>query len=175
MKKYALFIITILALVVFASGCTNQDKTYSKNGVSFTYPESWQEIMNVKTEFAVAAVGDPDSVDQSTGNVNTVVIVQKIPLPSGSTLKQDYDSNYARLAAQDPSYRVISENTRTVDGTTAYVNTHTVNVNGVQKQEEAVWLEKGGNIYVILCGTFPAVFESQQANFDMIINTFKIQ
>lgn len=176
MKKHILIILFILALIVAISGCTSQKQNnYSSNGISFNYPNNWKEIPNVQTSFAIVAVGDPDSVDQATKKVNTVVIVQKIPLPSGTTLKQTYDSNYARLAAQDPSYTVISQTTRTVDGTTAYINIHTVNVDGVQKQEEAVWLEKNGNIYVILCGTLPPVFDSQQANFDMIINSFKIQ
>ncbi|MEN4017586.1 MAG: PsbP-related protein [Methanobacterium sp.] len=186
MKKYALFVIAILALVVFASGCTvtqNQTstqptvptKTYSGSGVSFSYPENWQELTQISSPNAVVAFGDPNSVDQSTGNVNTLVVVQKAALPAGSTLKQIYDSTYQQFAAQDSSFKTISDTTATVDGTTAYVNTHTINVDGVQKQEKAVWLEKNGNIYVILCGALPDAFEGQQANFNAIINTFKVQ
>ncbi len=46
MKKYFLFVIAIVALVVMASGCTSQTgnnttatKTYSANGISFNYPQ----------------------------------------------------------------------------------------------------------------------------------------
>ena len=185
MKKYALLIIAILALVVFASGCTtggNQTstqptvptKTYSGNGISFSYPENWTQLSQISSSNAIVAFGDPKTVDSSTGNVNTLAVIQKVALPSGSTLKQVYDSTYAQFA-QDSSFKTISDTTTTVDGNTAYVNTHTVDVSGVQKQEKAVWLEKNGNIYVILLGALPSVFDSQQANFDAIINTFKVQ
>jgi hypothetical protein len=186
MKKYALFVIAILALVIFASGCTSSNnqtstqptvatKDFSGNGVSFSYPEKWQQLQQISSPNAVVAFGDNESVDKSTGNVNTLVVVQKVALPSGATLKQVYDATYQQFAAQDSSFKTISDTTTTVDGTTAYVNTHTVNVSGVQKQEKAVWFEKNGNIYVILCASLPAVFHSQQANFDAIINTFKVQ
>lgn len=187
MKKYAILVIAILALVVFASGCTTTNqtsnqtsqptvptKTYAANGVSFNYPESWEELKSISTPNAIVAYGDPKSVDASTGNVNTLVIIQKVALPSGMTLKQVYDQTYAQYAASDPSFQQISDSTTTVDGTTAYVNVHKVNVSGVQKQEKAVWLEKNGNIYVILCGALPDVFNAQQANFDAIIKTFKV-
>ncbi|HML04888.1 MAG TPA: PsbP-related protein [Methanobacterium sp.] len=176
MKKHILAVILILSLIVTISGCTSQKQNnYSSNGISFNYPNNWKEITNVTTQNAIVAVGDPDSADQQTKNVNTLVVVQKVALPSGSTLKQFYDSTYAQFAAQDPSFKTISDTTTTVDGTTAYINTHTVNVNGVQKEEKAVWLEKNGSVYVILCGTLPPIFDSQQANFNMIINSFKIQ
>lgn len=179
MKKHALFVVAILALVIFASGCVNQDninsKTYSNNGISFNYPAYWQEIPNIKTALAMVAIGDPNSINQSTKNVNTVVVIQKIPTSSGITLKQAYDNNYAQLLAKDSSFKAISDANTTVDGTIAYVNTHIVNVNGIEKQEKAVWLEKSGYIYVILCGALSNAFNGQQANFDMIINSFKVQ
>jgi hypothetical protein len=172
--KYALVVIIILALVVFASGCTDSTKTYSGNGISFNYSGSWQQLQQVSSPNAIVAFGDNKTADQSTGNVNTLVVVQKVAMPAGATLKQVYDSTYQQFAQQDSSFKTISDTTTTVDGTTAYVNTHTVNVDGVQKQEKAAWLEKNGNIYVILYGALPSAFNNQQANFDTIINTFKV-
>ncbi|MGB9937424.1 MAG: PsbP-related protein [Methanobacterium sp.] len=189
MKKYAFFIIAILALVVFASGCTssgnqtsNQQsyqptvptKNYTANGISFSYPDGWEELKSIATPNAVVAYGDPKSVDAATGNVNTLMVVQKVALPSGTTLKKAYDDTYSQYAATDPSFQQISDKTITIDGTTAYENIHKVSVSGVQKQERAVWLEKGGQIYVILCGALPDAFAAQQANFDAVINTFKV-
>jgi len=186
MKKYALFIVTILALVVFASGCTTSGnetqayqptvpvKNYTANGISFSYPDGWEELKSISTPNSIVAYGDPKSVDAITGNVNSLVVIQKVALPSGYTLKRTYDEMYSQYAASDPSFQQISDNTITVDGTTAYENIHKINVGGVQKQERAVWLEKGGNIYVILCGALPDAFAAQQANFDAIINTFKV-
>ncbi len=186
MKKFTFLIIAILALVVFASGCTDSGNTnqtsqptvptkeYSGNGISFSYPESWQQLEQISSPNALVAFGDPSSVDSATNNVNTLVVIQSIPMPSGSTLKEVYDATYAQFKATDSSFQQISDSTTTVDGTTAYVNTHMVDVSGVQKQEKAVWLEKNGNIYVILCGALPSAFETQQKNFDAIINTFKV-
>ena len=175
MKKHILIVLFILALIIVVSGCTNQKQnSYSSNGISFNYPNNWKEISNVQTPNAIVGVGDPDSVDNSTGKVTTLVLVQKVALPSGSTLKQFYDTTYTQFA-QDPSFKTISDTTTTVDGTTAYIKTYTANVNGVQKEEKAVWLEKNGNIYIILCGTLPPLFDSQQANFNMIINSFNVQ
>lgn len=169
-----------LAAVVFASGCTtinNQTsistKTYSANGIFFNYPDNWQ-LMASSTPNAIASVGDPKTSDSSTKNVNTFVVIQKKAVPSGTTLKQAYDNTYAQFASTDSSFQQISDSTTTVDGTTAYVNTHKVDVSGVQKQEKAVWFEKDGNIYVILCGALPSDFNSEQENFDAIINTFEV-
>jgi hypothetical protein len=175
MRKYAIFVMAILALVVLASGCTSQgNNTYNSSGISFNYSSNWQELPNIKTPNAIVAVGDPNSVNSSTNNVNTLVIIQKVAMPQGTTLKQTYDDIYAQYA-KDSSYRAISEKTVTVNGLTAYENIHRINVSGVQKEEKAVWFGKNGNIYVILCGALPSDFDSQRANFDMVINSFKIQ
>jgi len=185
MKKYALLLTAILALVVLASGCiddttTNQTsqptiptKEYSGNGVSFSYPENWEKLQAI-SQNALVSFGDPSSVDSATNNVNTLVVIQSVAMTSGTTLKANYDATYAQYEATEPSFQQISDSTTTVDGTTAYVNIHMVDVDGVQKQEKAVWLEKNGKIYVILCGSLPSAFEGQQKNFDAIINTFKV-
>ncbi len=48
MKK-KIFILVILALVIVVSGCTSNqapsaNKIYSAKGLSFTYPEIWEEL-----------------------------------------------------------------------------------------------------------------------------------
>lgn len=178
MKRYVILLVAILALVVFTSGCTNTQnqttKTYSANGISFNYPDSWVPASTSVTN-AVISFGDPKSVNASTGNVNTLLIIQKVAMPSNMTLKQAFDSNFAKVAAQNPSYQLIDNTTITVDDTTAYVNTHKINASGVQKEEKAVWLEKNGNIYVVLMGAIPDAFSNQQANFDAIMNSFHVQ
>ena len=175
MKKYAIFVVMLLALVVFSSGCTSQgNNTYNSNGISFNYSSNWQEIQNIQTSNAIAAVGDPDSVDNSTKNVNTLAIIQKVAMPAGATLKQVYDATYAQYA-QYPGYQTIADKAITVNGLTGYENIHKINVNGVQKEERAVWLGKNGNIYVILCGALPGDFNSQQTKFDTVINSFQVQ
>jgi len=184
MKKYIVLILAILAVVVFSLGFTDQgfsldftnqgNNTYNSNGISFNYSSSWQKIPNIKTQNALAGVGDPKSADKSTNNVNTLVIVQKVTMPSNMTLKQVYDDIYAKYA-QDSTYQTLSDKNVTVNGLTGYENIHKVIVNGVLKKERVVWLEKNGNIYVILCGAVLSDFDGQQTNFDTVIKSFKVQ
>ena len=186
MRKYVILVMAILAVVVFSSGCTtdgNQTsdqskvptKSYSANGISFDYPESWVELKDIVTANAIVAYGDPKSANASSGNYNTLMIIQKYSMPSNATLKQVYDATYSQAAAQNPTFQQISDTTTTVEGTTAYVNVHKIDTSGVQKQEKAVWLEKDGNVYIILMGALPDAFNSQQENFDTIVNSFKVQ
>jgi len=175
MKKYGLLILAILAVVVFASGCTSSGQnTYNSNGISFNYPGSWKEISATNVD-SVAGVGDPNSFDNSTKMENTVVVIQKIEMPSGYTLNQVVDTIITQFASQDPNFQKISENTITVNGATAYEVVYKMGSNGVQKQEKAVFLEQNGNLYDISCSALPNDFDSQQANFDMVINSFKVQ
>ena len=76
--KRLVFVLFILVVVVAASGCTSQNtssnKTYSANGVSFTYPGNWteQNMTTYQTQFGftgtvLAVVGD--------GSNNTLVLL----------------------------------------------------------------------------------------------------
>jgi hypothetical protein len=55
------------------------------------------------------------------------------------------------------------------------VKTYTVVEDGVQRKVKEVWFEKNGFAYVILIIALPKDFDSQQANFDIILNSFKIR
>jgi hypothetical protein len=46
---------------------------------------------------------------------------------------------------------------------------------GTAMQMQAVWLKENSDIYVILCGALQSDFNNQQDNFDMVINSFKVQ
>lgn len=183
MREY--FFLLLIAVAVAVSGCTVTTegnntvpdvpyRTYSDSEISFRYPANWtSENLTVASPNSIAAVADPSGVDEAD-NLETLVIIQSIPLPSGRTLKDVYDETY-RAFSGEPGYRLISERTLTVDGVTAYENIHTINVDGVAKQERATWLEKNGKIYVILCGTTPERFESEKRNFDLITYSFQVK
>jgi PsbP-like protein len=182
LRKY-LFIIFFVFMVVSASGCVSQvnqtgnqtpAKTYAQNGISFNYANNWFEVQNQAPD-TIVAVGDPKTADSQTGDVKTSVVIQKLDNPSGFTLRQLYDGNYALYATQNRSYQRISDGNLTLSGTTAYENIYKVDSNGVQKQERAVWMEKNNIIYVILCVSLPENFNKEQKNFDFIINSFQVQ
>jgi hypothetical protein len=45
----------------------------------------------------------------------------------------------------------------------------------MQMQMRAVWITQKGVIYVIIYRTIPANYEKEQKNFDLVINSFKVQ
>ncbi len=179
MRKQIIFVVAILAVVVFASGCTtsgNSTKTYNDSGISFSYPDNWQKLGNVtNAQNLVVAFGDPDSMNSSTNLANTFVFVQKIQLPAGYTLKQAQDAVFAMVKTSDPNFQKISNRTITVNGLTGYEVTYKENAGGVQKQEVSAWFAKNGYIYVVTGSTLPSEFNNQKAKFDAIINSFQLQ
>ncbi|MDD1774197.1 MAG: hypothetical protein LUQ24_01555 [Methanobacterium sp.] len=178
MTKYPfLAVITLLIMVILTSGCVNNDtsnqtKTYSGNGISFTYNGTW-EIANTTSPNAVVAVGDPKTVDAQK-NPYTFVLIQKPNATQNNDLQQTYNQNYAKLFNNSSNQRV-SEANITINNNKALENVYLTNSSGMQLQMRAVWITQKGIIYVILCGTTPFNFEKEQKNFDLVINSFKAQ
>jgi len=178
MKNYLFFaVIVILSLVILTSGCVNNDsfnttQTYSGNGISFTYNGTW-EVANTTSPNAVVAVGDPKTVDAQK-NPYTFVLIQKPNETQNNDLDQTYNQNYATLF-NNSSNQHVSEANITVNNNRALENIYLTNSSGMQMQMRAVWLTQKGVIYVILCGTIPANFDKEQKNFDLVINSFKVQ
>jgi hypothetical protein len=180
MKKYPfLIVIILLSLVVLASGCisnndtTNATKTYSQNGISFTYNGTW-EVANTTSTNAVVAVGDPKTVNTQTKDPSTFVLIQKPNATPGSDLQTAYTQNYAKFFNNTTNQRV-SEANITVNNNKAFENVYITTTGGVQSEMRAVWLSQNGKIYVILCGAIPSNFDKEQKNFDLVINSFKSQ
>ena len=121
----------------------------------------------------MAIVADPDSLASNGKDYYTLAAIQTVALPSNITLKEAYDATYSNFE-NDSSYVIVSQRVLTINGTPAYENIHKIDVNGVTKKERATWLEKNGTIYIILCGTLPKDFDSQQTNFDLITYSFKV-
>ena len=167
----------LLCSVVVASGCvsdnkqTNETKTYSQNNISFDYPGGW-EIANTTSPNAIVAVADPQTVQN--GTPTTLVVIQKPDVTQGSDLNNVYDANYATFFNKT-DYQRVSEGNITVSGSNALENIYKTNVSGDQRQYRAVWLSSNNNIYVILCVAKQSDFEAQQANFNLIVNSFKSQ
>lgn len=177
MRRYLLLMFTLLA-VVMASGCvTDQDdnatKTFNQNNVTFQYPEDWVVVQTTSPN-AVAAVADPNSVISNTNSPTTQVVIQKPNVTTATDLQEAYDENYATFFNNTGNQRV-SEANITTDKLTAVENIYTSSSSGIEKQYRAVWLEKNSTIYVILCSSKKADFESLQSKFDIIINSFQAQ
>jgi hypothetical protein len=178
LKRY-IIAIALLSLVIFVSGCigdsnqTNETKTYSQNNISFDYPASWSIATN-RAPNATVSVADPRTEDSQTGYASTVFTIQKIAIPSGSNLNSVYNENYA-VMFNNTSYQRIFEGNTTVNGETLYENKYYVNENGVQKEQRALWLQRDDNIYVILMSALTSDYEKEKPNFDLILNSLRIQ
>jgi len=164
-----------MVMVVLVSGCiTNEDKAnqtnnFSQNGVSFQYPISWG-VAAVTSPNGVAAVGDPTTV--VNGNPTTSVVIQKANVTTGAALKTAYDLNYAQFFNNTGKTKV-SEAELTLNGAKVYENVYTSSEEGVAKKYRAVWIQKGSTTYVILCSARTEAYDAQQANFDLVVNSFQ--
>jgi hypothetical protein len=175
LKKSAIGIIIILIFVALASGCTSQTtqnqtntKTYAANGISFQYPNQWQEIppenLTTKTSSGsniIAGVIDPNNSD-------ILVLVQTT---SATNAKQSFDAT--KTALNTAGGQIVSESTTTVDGATAYQMDYTITTS-IPKKERLILFEKG-KIYGLTYSTPQADFDSQLNNFNVIVNSFKVQ
>ena len=180
LKKY-LFAIILLLSIVLISGCTttgNQTTSNTSTGVklyngdqfSFNYPSTWQLIISQAQNSSIA-VGDPTSAD-SSGNVQVNVEIQTAVKPSNITIQEYYNSTYAQFAAQNLGYRQLSDGTITVNGKTALENVYILS--SISKEQRAVWIQDGNIIHIILCSAPVSQYNNQQANFNTIINSFKL-
>ena len=173
MRKYVILVISILALVVFASGCTSetQNKTYNASGVYFIYPGAWSELssdqLNLTSDAASAIVAVSDNSGQ------TGVLVQSTPSLSQS-LTDFVNTNKASIKKM--GYTILSENTTTVNG----VKAHQIIFSGSESsgsdtKQVMTLFKKNNKIYYIVFNSQPEDFDSQQANYDMVLKSFKVQ
>lgn len=182
MKKYAILIMAVLAVVVFASGCIDDNtnttssqstqpsiptKLFSTGGVSFNYPESWKQYSADELTF------DVEGQAQSLGGVGTsdgsiLAVVQKIP-----TQGYSFDTFKASMESAIQSAGTISSSQSiTVNGQNGHEIIYTLNSG---KKERMDLYTDGTNFYSLTMSTSESNFDSQKENFDVISNSFKIQ
>ena len=158
-----LLIIAILGIIVCASGCTDDttaNKTYSGNGVSFTYPGDWEILDSTDTQTGVGDMGTVIVVvgieNQDMFGLFTVNIGanERLATPSEwlSNMKTNVGSEY------------VSSKTITVDGEKG-VQLTTQSSDGFNNYY-AFW-NKNGEGYMALLTTE----SDSQALFDDIIST----
>jgi hypothetical protein len=168
MRKYAILVISILAIVIFASGCTSetQNKTYNLSGIYFNYPGAWNELssdqINLTSGSATAIVAVSDDSGQ------TGVLIQSTP--SSSQSLTDF-VNLNKASIKKMGYTILSENTTTVNG----VKAHQIIFNGNDTKQVMTLFKKNNKVYYIVFNSPPGDFDSQQTNYDMILDSFKVQ
>lgn len=176
-KKYIGLIIGFLVLVVSSSGCistgwlvnnlNNGNSTYSGNGISFNYPSNWQLSQNTAT-------GSTFSVSVFRYNSMNSTVLQLYIMPSNKST-QDIINNMQNTVV--PNGTILSKGTLKIDGNTAYQITCINKDNGSNQsmRYEGISFVKNGKMYSFLLQAPNKDFDKEKSNFDLILNSFKIQ
>ena len=175
-------ILTLISAIILVSGCinsgnqtsgnSNNTKTYSVDDITFQYPGTWITLASQARD-SVIALGDPNTND-GNGNARVNVVIQKTAQPQNETFFQYFNDTYTQFASQNLGFTLISQGTLMVNGLNGYETVYTTNSSEI-KEQRAVWIQKNGNVYIILCTAPESDYSTQQSNFDTIINSFQIQ
>lgn len=164
MKKW-IAILAVLLVVVCASGCTTQPKTYSGNGITFQYPGDWGENW---TSSVQQSFGSSGSILVSLGSGDSGVAIAKVNMGSLAISLSDFAAAF-KTGMTGSNMTFVSEKNRTIDGVTGYelvVKDNSANMYG-----SFTLLQKNGNLYLIMIATK----DNNQETIDMILNSFKVQ
>lgn len=180
MRKTYLYsiIISLLALVIFASGCTTNNQTnqtdvgnYSVNGLSFNFPIEW--VIQ----------------SQTRGNVNNINVLDQEFLQSNGT-KGDLVTIVSQPNNENLTYENVkkdinnttnikyntSEGTINIAGLVGNLTTYNgTDSSGNQTQIKLIYFEKNNFTYIMTFVVGGGVnIQDQQKYFDTIINSIKI-
>ncbi len=187
-RKYiGLIIIGILILIFVVYNLTSTPNDYkitSNNmstnnfvgyGVSFNFPSDW----NLTT--------DNNGFDSSQGIIITVSpneendeapLFEVLIMPNQGMSDQDAINAAINTSTNPSSWHLISNKTTTIDNNTAYVNTFTVDDPADFTENmtlEQMNIVKKGNTYTLMIQTPVNDFNNNQANFNTMINSIKIE
>jgi len=144
-------------------------------GVSFNFPSDW----NLTT--------DNNGFDSSQGIIITVSpneendeapLFEVLIMPNQGMSDQDAINAAINTSTNPSSWHLISNKTTTIDNNTAYVNTFTVDDPADFTENmtlEQMNIVKKGNTYTLMIQTPVNDFNNNQANFNTMINSIKIE
>lgn len=174
--KVIISIFLVILLVLGTAGCTNFDffdsndtKNYTGYGVSFNYPGTWMVISDNAT--GVRNIG---VYKKENSTLNPIQINIELMSTQGMS-KESVISLYRNT--QTPGWTKISENTRTIDGETAYEDVYevndTVNFSELMRIHQITFV-KNDTLYLILLHAPEKEFDVEKPVFDMILESFKV-
>lgn len=180
MKKIYLypFILALLALVIFASGCTqnnnqtNQSKmgSYSVNGLSFNYPIDWIISTQTRGNINTIVMFDLD-LAQSNGTKGNIIRIETFPKTSNVTYQTAKDG----VKNETNITLTTKEETVHIAGVNANVTIFNGKDNsGNETQVKLIYFDKDNFTFIlkhIIVGGID--IQQQQKYFDIVINSFK--
>ncbi len=177
MKKIYIFIVALLALVIFASGCTQTDQTnqssvgnYSVNGISFNFPIDWVVSGTSRGNVSSINILDQEFL-QSNSTKGDLVSITCTPKTANIT----YDNVKKSITNSSNVTYNITNGTINIAGLSGNLTTFTGDVNGNQTQIKLIYFEKNNMAYILSFLVVGGVnIQDQQKYFDVIINSFKV-
>lgn len=172
------FIVTLLALVVFVSGCTqnnnqtdqNSTGTYSVNGLSFNYPVDW--VLTSQTRGNAQSINIFDqSFLESNGTKGSLGVI--VSQPKNENLSYENVKNDLKNSS---NINNTTDNTVNVAGLNASMTTFTgTDEAGNQTQIKLIYFEKNNFVYIINFIVAGGInIQDQQKYFDVIINSIQV-
>ena len=173
--KYIGLIVGLLVLVALVHIFVNFNdnsmdmsiKTYSGNGISFNYSADWQLFQDTATETTFSVVVFRSNAMNGPG-------LRLYIMPSNEST-QDVINKGRNFVV--PNGIVISNGTLKIDGNTAYQVTCIDNNNGPTKNMrfEGISFVKNGKLYSFLLQAPDSDFDKEKQDFNLILNSFKVQ
>jgi hypothetical protein len=174
MKKYV-FVIFILALVIFASGCTQNNQNnqttskYSVGGISFDYPENWIVLSQTLENNSIISLRDPE-FQKSNGTKGDVMEITKQPSRTNLT----YQTIQNQILNKTNQTNNITNGNINITGVSGNLTTLTLTTpNGTTSQLKLIYFQKNNLTYIITFITTGVDVQNQQQYFDSIIKSFK--
>jgi len=165
--KKLILILGILAVMVMASGCissSSSNKTYSSNGVSFTYPGDWSVQNNTQAL-------NISNVIVWVGNEKSAFALANVTIPKNKTLANTTQwatgtkSNY-----KNSGYEFVSEKSRTVDGANGYELVFRKSGN----YSSYTYFVKNGTPYLAAFNFIDSNMQTVNETVDMVLNSLKV-
>ena len=147
-------------------------KAMTSNGISFNYSSSWGTSSQTQGSTKIIFVY---SQSYKTGFVPQVII-SAMPVPSGMTDEQAMES--IKSATYPSGVKILSKKLITLNGLKGYDTLYTVNNLGMYPEiveNEEFDFVKNNKTYVLDCIASVKNFKTEESNFDIIINSLKIQ
>ncbi|WP_458455371.1 PsbP-related protein [Methanobrevibacter sp.] len=178
--KKGIFTIILILFMFAAVSCINAAEdsvdnsdvemlTVSKGGVVINYPSNWG-YSEPTSPYAILAISKLDSID-SAGVGQVSILIEKKPFEG--EFYTFVNDTYQQMQ-RDSSYKLVSSGGTRIGNVDAVEYIYTSNSTGVEKEHKAVWVEKGGQAYVLLYSAPPSEFEDSLYIFEFILDDIQI-
>lgn len=184
-KRLILAGICVLVALVGVVACSASPggafRRFENGEILFEYPRDWESFAQIWTDFKPGHDVELDAdlvvgvADTGTAVVferfTTSVRVLSREMPADSSLGEVVEQAYRDMSIEE----AISEDTTAVDDVTAYEWVYLKFYGERLYRFREVWLEKGGQIYIVSCRSTPDAVDEAEEDFNAIIGSFHVK